>query len=387
MTEGTLPRTGPVREGSLRGLVPGVGHTVKSRLNAASAHSKVEALVLGIDHQVCQGQGRSREELLELCLVGGPLGFQVYGIELTIAPVTDVEGLLVLGREFGTIAKADAGGRAWTDVYHGRQAVGIVDGPLAGSIAPAKFSPADHVAHAGGAVPGRVQIPFHVGVKSEQLALAIEGGIVFIAKTRGDDLPVLAIRVSLGNPAPRRENALHEATTIDPRQQLVLLPDRWHPGNIILRQCRLIAHHHINRFALGPQHHGVRSMFPSLLLKFFEQRDLIKLVIASGIFQTVEATPTVFLAIDCGVETVEGIQQALTMAHVYLQFLHLGASLVAWRWHGHPIQRAVLVGDNQASPVIHTHADPRTLLFLGHRVDQFHIEAFFDVHVRRRRGL
>ncbi len=52
------------------------------------------------------------------------------GIEFSIAPIIDVEGVLILFRELCSISKADARGGSRADIDNRRQTVGIVIGPF-----------------------------------------------------------------------------------------------------------------------------------------------------------------------------------------------------------------------------------------------------------------
>src|SRR5207253_6220800 len=120
--------------------------------------------VLRVDDHVGERQRRAGYELFQLALVRRTVGRQVGGVELAVAPVADEQRLLVLRRELGPVAEADAGGRTGANLDGRRQVVGVVRRPLAGAVAPAVLAAAGDVADAGRPVPRRVQVPFHVGV-------------------------------------------------------------------------------------------------------------------------------------------------------------------------------------------------------------------------------
>src|SRR5262249_2019815 len=154
-----------------------------------------------------QGQGRAGEELLGLAGVGRAGRLEVQGVELAVAPVAQVEGLLVLRREPRAVAEAHPRRRARADVHDGRQALGVVDRPDPRAGAPAELAAGGDVADAGGAIPGRVHVPLHVGVEGEQLAGAIERRVELVAVADRGQLPGLALRVGPAEVTARRVDA------------------------------------------------------------------------------------------------------------------------------------------------------------------------------------
>ena len=66
----------------------------------------------------------------------------------------------------------------------GAVAVDEVVRPFARSVAEAEFRTAHDVVDARRPVPGRADVPFHVGVVREQFALAVERGVELVAETR-----------------------------------------------------------------------------------------------------------------------------------------------------------------------------------------------------------
>src|SRR5207248_8123922 len=112
-------------------------------------------------------------------LVARPVRLQMHGVELAVAPVVDVKGLLIFGRELGAVAERYAGRRAGADVNRGGQTIRIIRRPFAGAIAPAELGSAGAEANPRRPIPGSIEIPFHVSVVREQVAVAVEGRVVF----------------------------------------------------------------------------------------------------------------------------------------------------------------------------------------------------------------
>ena len=87
-----------------------------ARLRPPAADGEVHRAVVRVDDEVGQRQRRAGDELLDSALYALPLGRQVDGVELAVAPVADVERVLVLRGELRPVAEADAGRRAGADV-------------------------------------------------------------------------------------------------------------------------------------------------------------------------------------------------------------------------------------------------------------------------------
>ncbi len=89
--------------GFLRGgdrLVAGVGHSVQARLRFPSANQEVHGAVGGIDHHVRQRERRAGDKLFQLAGIRAPLGLQVQCVQLAVAPIAQIESLLVLAGNF-----------------------------------------------------------------------------------------------------------------------------------------------------------------------------------------------------------------------------------------------------------------------------------------------
>ncbi len=84
------------------------------------------------------------------------------GVDGAVGPVEGVNGVLVVGREPGTLSGEHSGGAAGADVEGGRKAVGIPDRPFAGAGAPAELAAAGAVIDPGGTIPRRAAVPLHV---------------------------------------------------------------------------------------------------------------------------------------------------------------------------------------------------------------------------------
>src|SRR5262249_16665219 len=158
---------------------------------------------------------RTGQELFELAGVGRVFRSEVESIQLAVAPVAQIERLPVLGRELRAIAERDARRRAGSNVGRRGQAVHRIRTPLAGAVAVAALRAAGDVKDAGGPIPGSVDVPLHVGVVGEELAIAIERDVERVAEADRDQLPSLAVRADAVDMATGCLLAGHEAAAID----------------------------------------------------------------------------------------------------------------------------------------------------------------------------
>jgi hypothetical protein len=80
----------------------------------------------------------------------------------------------------------------------------------------------------------------------------IEGRVVGISETMGQQFPVGAVRIDPGDPAARSQNPLHEAIAVpQTRQQLVLTPYPRRARGVEFGHFRLITDHHHQAFFIG----------------------------------------------------------------------------------------------------------------------------------------
>ena len=117
------------------------------------------------------------------------------GVEFAVGPVTGKKRILIPGRELGSIAKTNSSRGTGADVDHGPEGVSAVVGEFAGTGAPAVVSTVDDMVDSGGTIPGGIQIPFHIGVVSEHLSLAVQGRVVLVAEAGGDHVPGFALGI------------------------------------------------------------------------------------------------------------------------------------------------------------------------------------------------
>jgi hypothetical protein len=159
------------RSGLGGGFVADISHAIDAGLRFAAADGEVHRAVLRMDDDIGERQRLAEDELLLHGLVAGAFAFEVDGPHGAVGPIVDVDGVLVFRGEFRAGASDDAGGAAGADVERGGQRVGVVVRPFAAAAAPAVVGTADAVIHAGGAIPGAADVPLHVGVVGEELAV------------------------------------------------------------------------------------------------------------------------------------------------------------------------------------------------------------------------
>ena len=63
-------------------------------------------------------------------------------------------------------------------------------------------------------VPGSADVPFHVGVITEQIAIGGEGNVVDISHPAGNQIPSLAVGVSSPHRSGRHGDAMRMATRV-----------------------------------------------------------------------------------------------------------------------------------------------------------------------------
>ena len=107
----------------------------------------------------------------------------MYGIQLSPTPVQGVQCVLVLRWEFGAVAERYSRRRTGANVQHRRQVVSVERHSLSGSVPPSVFRAAGHMTDSRGAIPGCVEIVFHVRVVSKQLSVTIDRGIENVPET------------------------------------------------------------------------------------------------------------------------------------------------------------------------------------------------------------
>ena len=102
---------------------------------------------------------------------------------------------------------------------------------------------------AGWAIPRGTDVPFHVGIVGEKLALRAECDVILITETSREEFPLLALRICPANPSTRRHNA-HGVTTGVPHagQEVIFLEVAWHQRFFWIRQLRVIAADNVKAF-------------------------------------------------------------------------------------------------------------------------------------------
>ena len=361
------------RAGGRGGLGTGVGDAIKGALGAATANGEVHRAVDRADHDIGEGQGFAKEELLLLGGVAATVRREVNGPHGAVGPVVDEDGTLILGGELGLRSSDNTGGASGADVERGGEAVGIVLRPLARAAAPSEISAADRMVHAGGAVPGGADVPLHVGVVGEEVACRIEGDVELVAEAVAEQLHVAAIGLHRGDEATGGQLAPGVAIGVPhARQEMILRPDLGGPAATeLVGEVGVVASVEVDPLAIRADGHGVQSVLAPAA-HGDELLDVVVLVIAVRILESVEA---IFLPVlvDHDVEAVEGMEQTVRLAHGHTQSFRLG-----FLGHIHPIEAAILIGSDEATLVINGEGDPGALFVFGDDVELFDGEAVGD---------
>ena len=266
-----------------------------------------------VDNEVGHRERLAADEVLDFAGVARAVRREMDGADFAEAPVGEVERVLIFRRKLRAVAERDAGRRAGADVRHGAEAVDVIVRPFAVAVAEAELGAADDVVDARRPIPGRADVPLHVGVVGEQLADAVEGDVEMVAQAHRDQLPLLAVGSHARDVALRRVGVVHEAGR-HARQQIVFAPVERHARRIHLRQRALVADHDIDRLAVGRQDERMQAVLAAGL-DLAEQLDLVELIVAVGVAHAIDAVrPAAF--VDRDVQAVEGVEQPVCEADV-----------------------------------------------------------------------
>ena len=116
--------------------------------------------------------------------VRGTLAFQIDGQDPSLRPVADQEAVVILRRELVCLVESHSGGTSSPDVDGAREAVEVIRRPLARAVPPAELRADRAVIDAYRAIPGEADVPFHVAVEREELAIGVEGEVILVAESR-----------------------------------------------------------------------------------------------------------------------------------------------------------------------------------------------------------
>jgi len=272
------------------GFLAGVGDAVEGGLGAAAPDHEIHRAIGGVNDDVGEGEGTSAHEFFHFASETAAVGDEMDGIHCAVGPVVEVEGALIFGGELGSGADGNSGGAAGADVGGRGGAVGIVVGPLAGTRAPAGFEPADHVVDAGGAIPGRAEVPLHVGIEGEEFAVLVEGGIEFIAEAGADHFDLPGIGIGLEDEAAGGETTFGVAVGIPHAgEEVVLGPGKGRAGVVdFFGRVGVVAEDEVEGFSVRAGDDAVEPMLAAAI-EFAEQFFFIKLTVIVGVAEAVEA--------------------------------------------------------------------------------------------------
>ncbi len=178
-----------------------VGHDAQDRaLGVPPADGEIQPAV-GPDVDIGTVQRPAFEKQFAGSLVGSPVALEHHGQHAALRPVADEEGVLIFLGVAVVLVEHHAGRRAAADVEHGRQAVDVIGRPLRPAAAPAELGAGNQVVHPRRPVPGEPHVPLHVRVVGKQLAVAVEGVIVGVAKSAHEQLHEAAVGVGADDDA------------------------------------------------------------------------------------------------------------------------------------------------------------------------------------------
>ena len=385
-----------------------VGHPVELPLAATATDGEVDGAILA-DRHVGERERRSRHELLLLALVGRAVGRQMDRVHRSERPVADEERLLVLGGKLRAVAEGGADRRAGADVDERREAVGQRRRPLAGTGTPAELAATRGMVDARRPIPRRPEIPLHVGVVDEHLAVGVEGEVVGIAIAAGPDFPLLAIGIGADDIAPRRENPDGMPPGVpEARDEKIFVPvgrqpargfggkldtalvgadatERLRLGDIFHGERRegVVAADDEQLLAIGGEADGMGAVLAAPL-KGPELFDMIEDVVAVGVGRPVEAAAGATVADD--IQRVERPEEPLSTGQLDRDLLDDRRLRAVERRRRDPHKPLVpLVAGDQPPLRIGGEADPRPEQVLRHGEQLLNLEAGKEIE-RLRRG-
>jgi len=174
------------------------------------------------------------------------------------------------------------------------------------------------MADPGRPIPGQTKIPFHVGVVHKKVAHVIESHVKGVAVACRNQLPFRTFGVDIGHPASGFLAVVSvPARVFDFGKKVVVLPGLRQFVGIHSGQIGVIATNHVQRFFIRRKFDAVGAVL-TFTDQVFEQGQLVELIVAIGILQTVKTGTfgQVFIrtVVDHHVQTVEGIQQTMGCA-------------------------------------------------------------------------
>ena len=143
--------------------------------------------------------------------------------------------------------------------------------------------------HARGAIPGRAQVPLHVGIASKHVALTVECEIVRIAQAADHQLDKAAAHIGANHRAgrclePRRVSPRIFVPRLNQVAFVVIMVRTGRINRLVNR--RMISHDHVDQ-SVGTQPNGVRAVLAHLPLEFDNRLDLVDAAVTVIVRQTV----------------------------------------------------------------------------------------------------
>ena len=170
-------------ERSLRhGALP--AQPIDAAVGTATAGGEVEGAVRA-HVEVGDVEGPAFEDGRHSRRITGARPLELHGVDLSPRPVADEQRSLEPLRKHDVVVRYHARRRAGTDVERRRQAVEVGLGPFGPAAPPAQLGTHGNVVDPRRPIPGRADVPFHVGIVGKQLAVRVEGHVVGIAKAAG----------------------------------------------------------------------------------------------------------------------------------------------------------------------------------------------------------
>ncbi len=152
-----------------------------------------------------------------------------------------------------------------------------------------------------------------------------------------------------------------------------------HAAVLERHQTGLVAAHHHQILAIRGEQHRVGAVLAGAAGDGLQELHLVELVVVVAVGHAVQARLVLAALVHNHIQAVKSPQQALRLADGGGDGIDRG--LLAIDAGNHPVQAAVLVGNDQAALAVHAQVHPRALLFLGHGVEQLHLEIFFHLQL------
>ena len=195
-----------------RGLIKGdgfgrlstvrIGDPVNGSPGSTSSYRDVEISSKRVDRKVGGGEAEIadglKEGLVIVAFVGVSFRSERREVDPSISPASEEEAVLVVLGKLRVAVDFHPGGRSAVDLIESGGGIEEIRRPIEGALVareePSVVSPNPDVKDPTVGIPWELVIPLSVGVEGEEVAVLVEGEVVLVAESVGNDLTLFSIR-------------------------------------------------------------------------------------------------------------------------------------------------------------------------------------------------